>query len=125
MRNLDLKFTTAGDYMATRSRIGIRNNDGSYTSVYVHWDGSPDSRMPLLTECWNETEKVKELIEGGGISSLSYTMENTVFYHRDRGEVLDIMYSPSGLDELIYDTGRAGEEYLYIFSYNEWTVRTV
>lgn len=29
--------------MATRSRIGIENQDGTVTSVYCHWDGYPEN----------------------------------------------------------------------------------
>jgi len=29
--------------MATRSNIGIVNEDGSVTGIYCHWDGYPEN----------------------------------------------------------------------------------
>jgi len=111
--------------MATRSRIAYRDADtGIFRSVYVHWDGSPDTRMPLLTEHWNTLPAVTELISNGDISSLTDTMEDTIFYHRDRNESLNMMVSES-LAELVWDTGKMTEEYLYIFDNNEWQVKEV
>lgn len=122
MRNTDLKFTTAGDYMATRSRIGMRNANDTFTSVYVHWDGSPDTRMPILNEFYNTPEKIEELLSHGGISSLAGSIEETVFYHRDRGEELDIRTSET-LQEFYYDAYAMSEEYVYLFDNGSWTVR--
>lgn len=111
--------------MATRSRIAYRHADtGIYRSVYVHWDGSPDTRMPLLNEYWNTLPAVTELISNGDISALWGTMEDTIFYHRDRNESLNIMISES-LNELVWDTGRASEEYLYIFENDKWEYKEV
>jgi hypothetical protein len=109
--------------MATRSRIAVRNtNDEGYTSIYVHWDGSPDTRLPLLNEYWTDESKLRELMDGGSVSLLDTTIVDTVFYARNRDEELNIKYSES-LTELTYDTGSLGEEYLYIFENNTWTVR--
>jgi FKBP-type peptidyl-prolyl cis-trans isomerase len=33
---------------ATRSQIGKIDKAGKITSVYVHWDGSPDTRLSLI-----------------------------------------------------------------------------
>jgi len=108
--------------MATRSRIAYRDADaGIFKSVYVHWDGSPDTRMPLLTEYWNTLPAVKELISNGNISSLCTTVEDTIFYHRDRNEDLNMMISES-FEELRWDTGSMAEEYLYVFDNGEWLV---
>lgn len=106
--------------MATRSRIAIRNsNDEGYTSVYVHWDGSPDTRMPLLKKHWMDENKIRKLVEGGDVSSIGVDFSDTRSYAKERGEELRILRSPS-LDELRYDSGYIGEEYLYIFENNKW-----
>ena len=56
--------------MATRSRIGIENEDGTVSSVYCHWDGYPSNNGKILVEHYTDREKVKELIALGAISSL-------------------------------------------------------
>ena len=56
--------------MATRSRIGIENEDGTVSSVYCHWDGYPSNNGKILVTHYTDREKVKELIALGAISSL-------------------------------------------------------
>jgi len=56
--------------MATRSRIGIENEDGTVSSIYCHWDGYPTGNGRMLVEYYSDREKVKELIALGSISSL-------------------------------------------------------
>ena len=56
--------------MATRSRIGIENEDGTVSSVYCHWDGYPSHNGKVLIAHYSDREKLKELIDLGAISSL-------------------------------------------------------
>lgn len=56
--------------MATRSRIGMLQSDGSVKSIYCHWDGYPQNNGNILFEHYTDIEKVKSLIELGSISSL-------------------------------------------------------
>ena len=114
--------------MATRSRIGIKLKDESVLSVYCHWDGYPEFNGVKLVENFNTREKVKELIDGGDISSL-WTNErwsnDLLDRHRDvygpqyysqRGEDC-----PPRLDANKYDYLADGEEYAYIYTLNdEW-----
>ena len=114
--------------MGTRSRIGIQLADESILSVYCHWDGYPEFNGVKLVENFNTREKVKELIDGGDISSL-WTNErwsnDLLDRHRDvygpqyysqRGED-----SPPRLDANKYDYLADGEEYAYIYTLNdEW-----
>ena len=55
--------------MSTRSRIGIKLEDGSILSAYHHWDGYPEWLGVTLKTQYNEKEKVAELIDGGNMSS--------------------------------------------------------
>ena len=86
--------------MATRSTISAKIN-GRTVGVYVHWDGSPDTRIPLLLNHYNSQELAEKIIGLGAISSLhpvlapeettAHTFDATTFYatiayHRDRGE---------------------------------------
>jgi len=57
--------------MATRSRIGIVNEDGTVSSIYCHWDGYPSNNGRILVENYTDRDKVKSLIELGAISSLN------------------------------------------------------
>lgn len=87
--------------MATRSFIGKRNDDGTITGVYCHWDGYPEWNGKMLVENYNTFWDVVKLINLGSISSLRergapptgkyHTFDNpregvTIAYTRDRGE---------------------------------------
>jgi hypothetical protein len=85
--------------MATRSRIGIENENGTISSIYCHFDGYPDGVGATLKEHYSNSQKLRMLINLGDISILGeqvatmdeHSYENpkeniTVAYHRDRGE---------------------------------------
>jgi hypothetical protein len=120
--------------MATRSRIGIENEDGSVSSVYCHWDGYPSHNGDLLVKHYSDRENVEALISLGSISSLRKNLVNTsgthsfespqedvtIAYHRDRGEALQ----EARIDESIEAYAKSDyEEYGYVFTRdNEWKV---
>ena len=56
--------------MSTRCRIGLRNEDGSITSIYCHHDGYPDYVGRVLVENYKTEDKIKKLLELGDISRL-------------------------------------------------------
>lgn len=121
--------------MATRSRIGIENEDGTVSSVYCHWDGYPSHNGDLLINHYSDREKVEELIALGSISSLrkniapapgsDHSFEKpqedvTIVYHRDRGEDLDEGRIDASLEEFEKEDN---EEYGYVLSKaNVWLV---
>lgn len=89
--------------MSTRALIGIRQKDGSITSVYNHSDGFPSYLGKLLIENYPDESDAKAIIALGDLSVLGerltpragepHTFEKrtpsvTVAYHRDRGEPL-------------------------------------
>lgn len=111
--------------MATRSTINIRIPGVYQKGIYVHWDGSPGTRLPILNNYYNTKEKVLELLKLGDLSSIqenikppkgqAHTFENpysntTVAYHRDRGE------------ELCFN-GNSEEEYNYVFTEKGWIIK--
>jgi len=116
--------------MATRSRIGIQNQDGTVTSIYSHWDGYPSYNGKILVNHYTEREKVQALIDLGSISSLAESLEcpeghgfenritgYTVAYHRDRGEDLETRVDRS-VDEYLNSNV---EDYGYLFTTEgEW-----
>jgi hypothetical protein len=107
--------------MATRSRIAVKLENGGYKSVYVHWDGSPDTRGPLLTECYPTLDAANALIAGGDMSSVGLTVDDSVYFARDRGESLNFDIQDS-LTELMTRHG-SDEEYIYIYEDETgWTV---
>ena len=55
--------------MSTRSRIGLELPNGNIYSVYHHWDGYPEWLGVTLNEHYNTDDKVRELIDGGNMSS--------------------------------------------------------
>ena len=93
--------------MATRSFIGIKNEDGSVDSIYCHWDGYVENNGQILCIGYTTEEKIRMLISHGSASSLGLEigekhdfMEDTpkdnetglfqycTFYHRDQDEDL-------------------------------------
>jgi len=120
--------------MATRSRIGIENVDGTISSIYCHWDGYPKNNAVLLERHYQNREKVEKLINLGSISYLAPLVEPTtethsfnspeddvvVAYHRDRGEeYIGPRVDNSKEDYLSSDL----EEYGYLYTLEgEWLV---
>jgi|SRR6478609_5704495 len=100
--------------MSTRSTIGAMI-DNKIHSVYCHFDGYPDAKMPTLTKHYNTQEKVEQLISGGGMSSLEDDVEK-ITYYKDRGEDINI----SIFDNIKEWFNDGGEEYNYLFLNNVW-----
>ncbi len=119
--------------MATRSRIGIEQADGTVKSIYCHWDGYPKGVGRTLVEHYLMRDKVESLMELGSISILGEQVEPTgriphtfetpedgitVAYHRDRGERLD----PARVDKSLNDFMLSDvEEFGYVMTGSgEW-----
>ncbi len=75
--------------MSTRSAIAIQETkDGPVKYTYCHYDGYIEHNGKILNEHYRDPARVKELITLGDMSSLSETLDKSVFYHRDREEAL-------------------------------------
>lgn len=125
--------------MATRSFIGIRNEDGTITAVYCHWDGYPEYNGKMLVENYNTKAKAQELINLGDLSSICervkpnedeiHTFDNplkdvTVASYRDMGENWENV-KPKNFKTLTeyYDYAiNSWVEYIYLFADNEWNL---
>jgi hypothetical protein len=110
--------------MATRSRIAIENQDGTVNSVYCHWDGYLSGVGKTLFNHYDQ-EKLRKLLELGGLSALEATLEDTIAYHRNRGEDLHSTHylSIEGLFENGFDSGI---EYIYCLTKDGvWKVYTL
>ena len=123
--------------MATRAAIiiEVKGKNHSYEGVYLHFDGYPEGAGQMLVDHYNNDAKVKNLISHGGISSLgemigekqdfssilSSSTKQCKFYHRDRGDELDI-------EELEYDeiskfADDCGAEFTYLYEGGVWMVK--
>ena len=122
--------------MATRARIAIENEDGTYTSAYQHWDGYPGGLGYKLVEHWDNPTLVREAIELGDASSwgthigtkVDFDARDThgsqnIYYTRDRGEHAPC-HRGETLDELL--TAESWEEYIYVMKQDgEWYYHAV
>lgn len=117
--------------MATRSNIGILNQDGTVSYIYCHFDGYLEHNGAILNEHYTTEGKVRMLMELGDLSVLGENIgekqdfENRVkgtclAYGRDRGESNT---EAKTIDYFEYTKGDL-EEYIYLFT-NEfgWEVR--
>lgn len=116
--------------MATRSTIWIQNDNDNYDGVYCHWDGYPEHNGSILFNYYKEESKIRELISHGSLSVLDerihpnpdsgHDFDNRedgvcCFYHRDRGDVLDVTRDlPEPMLRNEY------QEYNYIFKDGAW-----
>ena len=112
----------------------MKQEDGSYKSIYCHWDGYPEYNGLILFENYKDKNKVEKLINLGDISSLDeeiepdYRFEHcfsnrqegiTLAYHRDRGENINIR-TDKNINDLINYISHSMEEYLYIYDNGVW-----
>ena len=106
--------------MATRSRIGIQNPDGSVNSIYCHFDGCPSYNGQTLQEHYSDRDELQKLIELGDISSLGDDLLTTIAYHRDRDED----YFPSRRNESLELLNKSDfEKYGYVYTLeNKWVI---
>jgi hypothetical protein len=99
--------------MSTRARFGILY-DGNVDSSYCHNDGYPAGLGKALKENYKTVEDVSDLIEMGDASSIKETIEDSVFYCRDRGEKrFDTAPYSEKLSSYLEDY--SDSEYLYLF----------
>ena len=87
--------------MGTRSTITARLRDGTYRTVYCHWDGYAEYPGVgwMLQQHYNSQEMAEKVTSLGALSSLAPSCDappghsyntpaggHTVAHHRDRGE---------------------------------------
>lgn len=108
--------------MSTRCFIGkeLINSRGkySYRGIYCHYDGYLDDVGKNLVENYTNEDIIDELISLGDISSLGKDTLNTMAYHRDYDEDLNIREYSSPDDIL----NEGWMEYAYIWDGEEWNV---
>lgn len=119
--------------MSTQAMIGVKQQDGSYNSIYLHWDGYPSAAGKTLLEHYGTHERAQQLIELGNLSELAPVLNPTgythgfdqpekgvcVAYARDRGEDL-CSNTYANLTSMVHD-GPYGE-YIYLMNEGVWYV---
>jgi hypothetical protein len=113
--------------MATTSRIGIENKDGTVTSIHCHYDGHPISTGKDLVKTYNDRTKVEELLKLGDILYLDESIEcpeghswltpikgYTVAYCRDKNEAFRFR-----TDDSVEEYLKSSKHYVYLFTLND------
>lgn len=123
--------------MATRSNIGIVNEDGSITGIYCHWDGYPEYVGKILLNHYNTADIVNNLMKLGNLSSLGENLFPTephsfetpqkgvcVAYGRDRGEKGVESRLFKSLSQFERHMNDSCAEYQYVFDHTgKWAFR--
>lgn len=125
--------------MATRSFIGIQNDDGTVRGIYCHWDGYPEHNGVKLESHYTNSAKIEALLALGDISILGdeigekHDFDDTKMhsdwtkaYHRDRGESLNPNKVYPSLEAMRKNAaGDLGVEWAYVWQGNFWTTLDV
>lgn len=103
--------------MATRSLIGIVNQDGSINYIYCHFDGFPTGEKSVgwtLRDFYVDEEKIRKLINGGDISALVPDVDSVERYERNDGRraISETEFRMMGKKSCV--------DYLYLFENNNW-----
>ena len=107
--------------MATRSNIAYMCPVyKTVKTIYCHWDGSPDTMLPILTNHYNDTDKVMELLELGDMSSIGPTIDSCVVLENafQDGEMFNQYNSLQDFFKFV----REGVSYVYLFDRGIWNV---
>ena len=129
--------------MATRSNIGIVNEDKSITGVYCHYDGYPEHNGKMLLNHYNNDDIVNGLMNLGNLSILSESLHSTtginlysdnnrhtfnnpqdggcVAYVRVGGDAGSDSRTFEDLGE--YENFGSGVDYQYLFEDGKWMYR--
>ena len=104
--------------MATRSIVTTKI-DSKFIATYIHWDGHPNYRLPILHKYYGSKEKAIALCKSGYISDLKESLQEslgTVPIHNSN-------IAPMEFDNEIELENEAYDldcQYLYQFFENGW-----
>lgn len=71
--------------MSTRARVGVQLATGEIKSVYVWWDGNPDTLGTTLNEYYATPEKAAALVERGNLIDVEQTLRRCTFERPEEG----------------------------------------
>ena len=110
--------------MATRSVIA-KLDDKGIQAIYCHNDGYLSNNGKILDQHYANEVKVDNLIIQGDASSLKDTIEDTIFYHRDKGDCYEGVKAVNLNNEtelLKHAFESCDAEVVYMFAYGSWYV---
>jgi len=108
--------------MATRSVIA-KLDDRGIQAIYCHNDGYLSNNGKILDQHYQNEVKVDNLIAQGDASSLKDTIEDTIFYMRDRGEENKEATNLNNETKLLeFAFEECDAELVYMFAYGSWYV---
>ena len=107
--------------MGTTAVIGVTHDDEKYLWSTEYGNGDLDLTGVLLLKSYNSYGDALALVAMGDSSYLEETLEDSVFYHRDRDEDWrDTKPREGDFEE--FNKKVRGEIYGYLWSRSEWWV---
>jgi hypothetical protein len=122
--------------MSTRSRIGLKLEDGTIKSIYCHFDGYLEGAGKRLLEAWSEVKKIESLLKLGNLSVLGTelgkrhkfdtkwddekTKDWCLAYGRDRRDKDQEAVISQNEKEFLTLTDDSWGEYAYLFIDGKW-----
>jgi hypothetical protein len=97
--------------MATHSRIAVQNADGTFLSIYCHWDGYPRGVGKDLLNEHNSEQAARALMEHSDLSTLSPLVS-----YRSKGETdvdAQVHDSMEDLQSVAFD---CGVDWIYLWT---------
>ena len=128
--------------MSTRCRIAIKEENGTYRSIYCHNDGYPSHVGEILETYYTDANKIEKLMDLGDLSSLGASLEfkdpdefyknpkayalndGTIDYNRWRNEGTHAEHSEN-IDDLRDLAMDNDAEYLYIYDNGKWNIERI
>lgn len=104
--------------MGTHCNVKVKLREDLYKTIYVHYDGYPSYMLDILEDNYNTQELAEALVSHGDASFIGVNLNESVFYHRDRGEDLD------AVDGVLTEDSSEGwtESYRYLWADGRWSV---
>lgn len=128
--------------MSTRCRIAIKEENGTYRSIYCHNDGYPNYVGEILEIYYTDINKIEKLMDLGDLSSLGASLEfknpadlfkdpkayvlnnGTTDYNRWRDEGTRAEVSNT-IEELVSLAESNAAEFLYVFENGKWNIERI
>ena len=118
--------------MATRSRIGIKEESGEVRSIYCHFDGYPEGVGVVLSKHYQDADKVRQLMDLGDLSTLGAEIGEVqdfnwpnqdwcLAYGRDRGETATESREYESEFSWWIDSSNGWIDYLYLYKDGKWS----
>jgi hypothetical protein len=97
--------------MATRSNIGIDNGNGTFITVYCHWDGYLSHNGQILLDHFDSEQGARKIVEAGELRSLNADLDDSFDKEKYKARTLP---ASKALEH----------EYLYLWRKGKWYFRS-